>query len=220
MIVLLGFGTSHRRGQIGWSDREKLRRVIDACEPDATVDGASPSGGADDVLHEEACEFFLSRGVSMERARRCPMEIAKDGQHRSRFMNRNARMYREHRPSLAVGAITGKVGSPLSAGSAHMLGICLAGIPAERVPPCPVVVLRDDGLEPYAGLAIAKAQLLRLWQVTRDERLLSPGKGLAALIAGEAPKDAVLTSLRYAATGSRWAPWIEAVETTVRSVER
>ena len=172
MLTLLGFGSSARRGATGWTDRARLRAVIDACQPDATVDGASPSGGADDVFHEEAVEHFLARGMAPDLARRCPMDPRLDGAHG--FLRRNARQYREHRPALAVGGITGKAGSPLSSGSANMLSICLRGLPG--VPPCAVVVLRDNGVEPHVDLD---------------------------------------TALAYAREGSRWAPWIEAVEATV-----
>ena len=109
-----------------------------------------------------------------------------------------------------------------------MAEICLRGLRCERhteagdrcpdcVPPCAVVVLREDGIEPYRGLTIAYQQLWRLWVATQDERLVTPGHALLALRAGQCLPEEAATALRYAAEGSRWAPWIQAVEATVRA---
>lgn len=218
MLTLLGFGSSARRGATGWTNRARFRAVLDIAQPDATVDGASPSLGADELFHEAATEHFLARDLLPSLARRCPMEPAKDGHHRGRFMNRNARQYREHRPALAVGGVTGKVGAKLSAGSANMLSICLRGLPG--VPPCAVVVLRDNGIEPYTDLDTALGQMRRLYAATKDAHLGNPGAALVALTRGEttaAEVLAVLAALAFAREGSRWAPWIAAVEATVRS---
>ena len=204
-ILLLGFGTSHRRGQRGWTDRPRIRAVIDTCQPDATVDGASPSGGADDLVHEAAVEHFIARGLSPDLARRCPMDPAKDGHHG--FKNRNGRMHRTYRPSLAAAFISGRCGSPMTAGSAHMLGICLAA-------GTPVVVYRDNGIEPAPD---PLATMRRLYAATRDPALIIPGQAPASHCEiGEPPADEVLAALAYAREGSRWAPWIEAVEATVK----
>lgn len=208
MFLLLGFGTSHRRGQQGWMSPDRPRFVLDTLQPDATVDGASPSGGADDVFHWQARAHFIARGLDPDLARRCPMDPAKDGPHG--FKNRNGRMHRTHRPSLAAGFISGRIGSPMTAGSAHMLGICLAA-------KTPVVVYRDNGVEPYANLGIALSQLRRLYAVTRDRALVIPGQALVAHCeVGESPADEVIAALAYARDGSRWAPWIEAIEATVK----
>lgn len=215
MLTLLGFGSSARRGADGWTDRARVRSIIDRAEPDRTIDGASPSGGADQLFYEEACEHFLARGITMSYARRCPYDPALDGPPPRGFLRRNARQFRTHRPGLAAGFISGRVGSPLSSGSAHMLGICLRGL--DGVPPCPVVVYRDDGVEPYSDLRVAHAQLRRLYAVTRAAPLVPPGKALASLCdCGDPPRDEVVDGLLYAADGSRWAPWIEAVAETVR----
>lgn len=222
MITLLGFGSSARRGATGWTDRARVRGLLDACQPDRTVDGASPSGGLDDLVHEEAWKHFLLRDLDTDRAVRCPMDRALDGPGGGAFLRRNARMYRTHRPSLAAGFVSGRVGSPLSSGSAHMARTCLHGL--DDVPPCPVVVCREDGVEPYGGLvltpstalACAVDQMRRLFWVTRDPALVVPGKALVTLWETGTRREEVLTALRFAADGSRWAPWIEAVVETVR----
>ena len=206
MLTLLGFGSSARRGATGWTDRARLRAVIDTCQPDATVDGASPSKGADDAFHAEAVAHVLARGLSPDLARRCPMDTSRDGFHRGRYMNRNARQYREHRPLLAVGGVTGKVGSPLSSGSANMLSVCLAG-------ETPTLVLRDNGIEPDPS---PLRTMRRLHEITGDERLVAPWHTVNAWTKGERSREEVLAALAFVRDGSRWAPWIEAVEAAVR----
>ena len=210
MLTLLGFGSSARRGATGWTDAARLRAVIDIVQPDAAVDGASPSKGADDAFHAEAAAHFIARGLSPDLARRCPMQTDYDGHHRGRYMNRNARQYREHRPALAVGGVTGKVGTPLSSGSANMRSICLAG-------ETPTLVLRDNGIEPDPS---PLRTMRRLHEVTGDERLVVPWHAVNAWKKGDASPEEVLAALVFAREGSRWAPWIEAVEATVRCARR
>ena len=102
-----------------------------------------------------------------------------------------------------------------------MARICLYGL--DDVPPCPVVVYREDGVEPYGSLvvsprtalAVAVDQMRRLFWVTRDAALVVPGKALVAFWEGEDRREEVLAALGYARDGSRWAPWIDAVIATV-----
>lgn len=203
MLTLLGFGSSARRHATAWTDRARVRAVIEACQPDVVVDGASTAGGADDIVHGEAVVLGI-------RSLRCPVDHALDGAWPAAGHRRNARMYREHRPSLAAGFVSGRVGMPLSSGSAGMARICLRGL--DGVPPCPVVVYREDGIEPYRDLSMALAMLRLLYVVTKDERLVPPGKALKMM----APRDEAIAALGFAAEGSRWAPWIEAVIATVK----
>ncbi len=224
MLTLLGFGSSARRGAAGWTDRARVRAVIDLVQPDVTVDGASPSGGADHVFFAEACEHFTARGLDVDRTRCCPMDPALDGPGGRAFLRRNERMYRTWRPSLAAGFVTGKVGSPLSSGSKGMARICLAGLRGDdpRVvlaPPCPVVIYRDDGVEPYRDLATALGQFRRLYAATKDPALVIPGQALKSLCEiGDPTPAEVIAALGYARDGSRWAPWIDAAIATVRLV--
>lgn len=215
MLTLLGFGSSARRGATGWTDATKIRRVVDACQPDRCVHGASAAGGADAVFAEQAREHFFARGSDTAPVMREPVDTSVDGPWPAAGHRRNARMYRTWMPNLAAGFISGKVGSPLSSGSAGMLRICQQGLFARQdrrvmlAPPCAVVVYRDDGVEPDPD---PLATMRRLYAVTRDERLIQPGKALAM----GAPRDETLAALAFAAEGSRWAPWIEAVEAAVR----
>lgn len=225
MLVMLGFGSSARRGATGWTDRARVRAVIDTCRPDVVVNGASPSDrremvdgvevlrGADMIVHAEALAHFDAGRLPLARARRCPMDPALDGPGGVAFLRRNARMYRTHRPSLAATWISGRVGSPLSSGSAHMLGICVRGVAG--VPPCPVVIYRDDGVEPHETLSVAIGQFRRLRAVTEDERLAVPEQALVAFWERRTSREEVLAALGYARDGSRWAPWIDAVIATV-----
>lgn len=216
MITLLGFGSSARKGATGWTDRARVRTAIDLVQPDDTIDGNSPAGGADQIFNEEACKHLVARGMDWALARRCPVSPGMDGPWPAAGHRRNARMYQTHKPTLAVGFISGKVGMPMSSGSAGMLKICREGIHSKdrRVmyaAPCPVVVYRDDGVEPDPD---PLTTMRRLYRVTHDERLVSPGKALAMF---GSPRDQILASLTYAADVSRWAPWIEAVAATVRA---
>lgn len=221
MLTLLGFGSSTRRGATGWTNRAKVRAVIDTCYPDATIDGASPADGADLLFYEEALSHFDARGLPRA-ARRCHVDTSLDGSWPAAGYRRNARMYINHKPSLAVGFVSGRVGSPLSSGSASMARTCLSGI--DDADPCPVTIYREDGIEPYGGivppravLAYAVDQMRRLYWVMRDVHLVVPGKALVAFWEGKAPRDVVLAALHFAAEDSRWAPWIEAVIATVRT---
>lgn len=210
-VVLLGFGSSARRGATGWTDRTRVNRTLVISRPDIVIDGASPSdkpdGGADRMVHEEAVRLGL-------RSERCPYESAVDGPTPRGFFARNVRQYVTWKPTVAAGFISGKVGSPLSSGSAHMLGVCLQG--RNGVPPCPVVVYRDNGIEP-CDLGTALAQLRRLYAVTKDPVLVGPGRALASLCeCGSPSPEEVVAALAYAADGSRWAPWIEAARASLR----
>lgn len=216
MITLLGFGSSARRGAVAWTDRDRVRVAIDVVQPDATVDGNSPAGGADQIFNEEACKHLVTRGMDWALARRCPVSPGMDGPWPAAGHRRNARMFRTHKPTLAVGFISGKVGMPMSSGSAGMLRICREGL--RDVPPCPVVVYRDNGIEPHPDIMTAYLQLRRLYAVTRDASLVDPGKALAKHCEmGDPDADELAAGLRFAADGSRWAPWIEAVAATVRA---
>ncbi len=222
MLVMLGFGSSARRGATGWTDRGRFRAALDACQPDLAVDGKSPAGGADDAFHAAAREHFVSLGLDPDaRTARCPVDHALDGPWPAAGPRRNERQYRTHRPTLAIGGITGKVGSPLSSGSKGMVRICLAGLRGDDprvvlVPPCPVVVYRDDGVEPYTDLATALRQLRRLYAVTKDPALVIPGQALKSLCEiGDPTPAEVLEALGYARDGSRWAPWLDAMIATV-----
>ena len=73
-----------------------------------------------------------------------------------------------------------------------------------------MVVYRDDGVEPDPD---PLTTMRRLYRVTQDERLVPAGKALAMM---GTPRDKVLAALAFAADGSRWAPWIEAIEATVK----
>jgi hypothetical protein len=223
MLTLLGFGSSARRGATGWTDGARVRWVIDTAQPDLVVDGASPAGGADQLVHDTAqFHFALCTLDPDHHAIRCPVDTLLDGPWPRAGMRRNERMYRTHRPGLAAGFVSGKVGTPLSSGSAHMAGICLAGLPGlakghYHAFPCAVVVYRDDGVEPYSSIAVAHRQLQRLYAATKDRALIVPGKALRSMCeCGDPPPDEVLASLEFARDGSRWAPWLDAVIATVR----
>lgn len=220
---MLGFGSSARRGATGWTDRARVRSVIDTCRPDRTIDGASPAGGADHVFFAEAVQHFFARGLDVAPASREPVDHALDGPWPAAGHRRNERMYRTWLPSLAAGFVSGKVGLPMSSGSRGMARICLTGrrgtdARVVLAPPCAVVIYREDGVEPHERLSVALAQLHLLREATGDERLVVPCGALDAFWRRSCSASEVLAALAFAADGSRWAPWIEAVEATVRLV--
>lgn len=209
-VVLLGFGSSARRGHRPWTDRARVRRVIDVCQPDRTIDGKSPAGGADQIFWEEARDHFFARGFDAAPALREPVDTSVDGPWPAAGHRRNERTYRTWRPSLAAGFIVGAVGSPMSSGSAGMASICTKGL--RDVPPCPLVILRDDGVEP-APDPLAAMRLL--YARTKAPELVPAGLALRALSGGKASREEVLAALGCAREGSRFGPWVEAVERAV-----
>lgn len=201
-MLLLGFGSAARRGSTGWTDAARLRAVIDACQPDETGDGASPSRGADELFHWASQDHFEARGLDPKRARRCPYDPAIDGPIPGGFFRRNARQYRLFRPALSVSGILGPVGSPLTSGSRHMAEVCRAG-------GTPTLVLRDNGIEPDPT---PLDTLRALYRLTNEPALVPAGLAVAAWAKGRAEAGPVVAALRCAAESApRWAPWVAAV---------
>lgn len=201
-----------------------LARVLDVTCPDRVIHGAcgldendpidpDRMRGADGIGHRLAS----ARGIMVD-----PFPAAWKRLGRAAGMARNREQYRLGRPVLAAAQVTGRVGSPISVGSAGMLRICREGIRGKNrqvlyANPCPVVMYRDDGIEPHPDLGTAYRQLRRLYAVTRDARLVDPGKALAQHCEiGQPDAEELAAGLMFAADGSRWAPWIEAVAATVR----
>ena len=198
-----------------------IARVLDVTCPDRVVHGAcgldendpidpDRMKGADGIGHRLAS----ARGIMVDLF---PAAWKRLG--RAAGMARNREQYRLGRPVLAAAQVTGRVGSPISVGSAGMLRICREGIRGKNrqvlyANPCPVVVYRDDGVEPDATPLRTMRFLHALFQ---DDRLVAPWHAVSAWKKGEAERDEVLAALTYAADGSRWAPWIEAVAATVRA---
>jgi hypothetical protein len=207
---LLLCGSSHRkRGAGGWTDPAPVVDLLRVLQPVFVAHGKSPSGGLDEIADTVAREHFVDRGLEAERVCPYPMEPRLDGEGGAAFMRRNARMGSDFAPDLGASFVVGRVGQAvgtrgnyLSNGSQNMVD----WLHRHRIP---VVVFREDGVEPAAD---PLAALRLLYRVTRDERLVAPGKALAATAA----REEVLTALACAREGSRWAPWVEAVERAVR----
>lgn len=130
MLALL-FGSSARRGATGWTDVARVSSLLATALPDVVIEGESPCGGADALAREVA----ESLGIAVD-----PYPQRDDVDGPRGFLRRNERMHRDGRPDVAAGFVSGKVGTPLSGGSAHMAGICVrAGTP--------LVIFREDGVE-------------------------------------------------------------------------
>lgn len=237
-VRLLVCGSSRRpRGAGGWTDETWLDGVLRTLQPTLLAHGASPSGGGDAVAEWCGERHFRERGLDPdEHIRRFAMDPRIDGEGGRAFMRRNARMGETFfagwpalaaRPgafiplgiALCVGGVGEKVGSRdcyLSNGTDNMV----RWMRAHRIP---VVVRRENGVElarfgpPTAEpLTVALDVLRKLYAATQDKRLVAPGKALASLCeCGDPEPDEVAIALLYAAEGSRWAPWIEAVAATV-----
>ncbi len=114
-------------------ERILLWNALDHDGPAPTVIIEGEAIGADQC----ARRWAKARGVPVMPF---PVDNATDGPWPAAGHRRNARMHRDGRPDRAIGFISGKVGSPLSRGSAGMLAICKrAGTP--------VAVYREDGVE-------------------------------------------------------------------------
>lgn len=97
------------------------------------AEGQAPHIGADQC----ARRWAKARGVAVDPY---PVDNALDGPWPAAGHRRNERMHRDGKPDRAIGFVSGKVGSPMSKGSAGMLAICKrAGTP--------VIVYREDGVE-------------------------------------------------------------------------
>ena len=114
-------------------ERILLWNVLDTDGPAPTVIIEGEAIGADQC----ARRWAKARGVPVMPF---PVDNATDGPWPAAGHRRNARMHRDGRPDRAIGFISGKVGSPLSRGSAGMLAIC-------RRAGTPVIVYREDGVE-------------------------------------------------------------------------
>lgn len=204
-MILLVCGSSARRGATGWTDAAKIRDLIDTLRPDATVDGASPAGGADAIAHVAARAHFAARGLAPENARRCPVDTSLDGPWPAAGHRRNARMDATHRPSIGAAFISGAVGSPLSSGSAGMVRIL-------RARAVPVVVVREDGVEPDPS---PLATLRALYRLAPEPAMVPAGQAVRAFLGGNAGREEVLAALGFAREGSRLGAWLEAVAAAV-----
>lgn len=125
------FGSSARRGATGWTDGARIVSLLTTARPDVVIEGESPCGGADRLVRIAA----ESLGIPVD-----PYPQRDDVDGPRGFLRRNERMHREGRPHVAAGFVSGRVGSPLSGGSAHMADVC-------RRAGTPVVVYREDGIE-------------------------------------------------------------------------
>lgn len=153
MIRLILFGSAHsrRRNQTGWSDPAPIRHVLATLRPDVVIHGASPGGGADELADVEA----HAAGIQVDP---CPVDHALDGPWPAAGHRRNERMDRDKRPHIGAGFVVGRVGSPLTSGSAGMARIL-------RARGVPVVVYREDGVELAGGLGEALVLVRGLWRL-------------------------------------------------------
>lgn len=114
-------------------ERILLWNALDHDGPAPTVIIEGEAIGADQC----ARRWAKARGVAVDPY---PVDNSKDGDWPAAGHRRNARMRGDGKPDRAIGFISGKVGSPMSKGSAGMLAIC-------RRAGTPVIVYREDGVE-------------------------------------------------------------------------
>lgn len=203
----------------------RVSSLIATALPDVVIEGESPCGGADALAREVA----ESLGMAVE-----PYPQSDDVDGPRGYLRRNERMHRDGKPDVAAGFVSGKVGSPLSGGSAHMAGVCLnAGTP--------LVLYREDGValphvtdpecrgDRMAGdLFHARRMLVGLCRLpwARDDVIpagVAVAEALKAARTRAATRDVV--PLVTAAWNQvevlrgkqpRLAPWVEVVEAIVR----
>lgn len=233
------FGSSHRRGSTGWTDGQRILYLLTIARPDVVIEGESPAGGADRLARIGA----ESLGIHVDP---CPHDPRVDGPAPGGLFARNARMRREKRPHVGACFGSGKVGEPLSSGSADMLAICERGLWKGRgkakelvAPPIPVVVYREDGIDmpratdpdcpgdPMAGdLWYARRTLRGLVRFARED-VIEAGLAVAAAhdrVRARMPTSAVRPYVAAAwnavetlrARQGRLGPWLDVVEGVVK----
>lgn len=216
-------------GSRDWHAPEPIDSFLAALAPSLLVHGAcgldegdpidpDRMRGADGHAHRAAA----ARGIPI-----APHPAAWKRLGKAAGMRRNAEMPQRHRIHVAAGWITGKVGAPMSPGSAGMARICQRSLPG--VAPIPVVVFREGGAvelpaRPDAPLAehlgCALAQVRGLYRTT--PAVEPAGKALRAAWEAErggAPMADVQAMLRGAlgeveklvVEQPRIAPWLGVV---------
>jgi hypothetical protein len=227
-LLIAGTSNSIKRHQVGWNDPARAVELFEVVQPDFHVNGKSPGKGADYVTEQAAIAYYEARGLDpRERILGCPVDHAKDGPWPAAGHKRNARMYREKRPTHAAFLAMGNVGTPISSGTAGMLRICQQGLPGCQ--PVPVVVYRKNGVELPARMSTGplRGDLVNALAMVRGLYRTCPtceplGKALRAAHDAEvarAPMPEVLAMVAGAAgevamlrgTEPRLAPWLDVV---------
>jgi hypothetical protein len=221
-VKLLLCGSSHRpRGSGGWTLPAPVADLLRVLQPNFVAHGDSPAGGLDEIADGVARGHFGALGIDPEE-RVCPYPMLPhiDGSGRRAFIRRNARMCRDFGPDLGAAFVVGRVGQCVGTNGNYLSNGAQSTVDWLHAHRVPVVVFREDGLEPCDNVNASLAMLRRLYAVTRDERLVPPGKALRAFAEiSEVPvsREEVLTALACTREGARWAAWIEAVERAVRA---
>lgn len=222
---LLIFGSSHRRGFTGWTDGQRILSLLTTARPDVVIEGESPAGGADRLARIGA----ESLGIAVDP---CPVDTAIDGPWPAAGHRRNERMHRTKKPHVAAGLISGRIGAPMSSGSAGMARICEAA-------GTPLVICREDGIDlpratdpdcpgdPMAGdLWYARRTLRGLVRFARED-VIEAGLAVAAAhdrVRARMPTGEVRPYVAAAwnavevlrAKQGRLGPWLDVVEGLVR----
>jgi hypothetical protein len=216
---ILCCGSAHRSGSRGWTDETMVERFLATVNAPTTVimHGASKSDGLDEIVDRRADALGIAREPY-------PVDSAKDGASRGSPLRRNERMAREGRARFgaawsigSVGEIVGTRGCYLTNGSDHM-------VKTLRAREIPVVIFRENGVEPCKGGHEALTQLRRLYAVTREAALVAPGKAVAAWVdRGSMPGllNEVRKSLACAReTLPRLTPWLTPVELAFATIDQ
>lgn len=219
------FGSSARRGSTGWTDDQRIASFFATACPDVVIEGESPAGGADRLARIAA----ESLGIHVDP---CPVDTTIDGPWPAAGHRRNERMHRTKRPDVAAGFISGKVGTPLSSGSAGMARICEAA-------GTPLVVYRENGIDlptptdpdcrgdRMAGdLWYARRMLRGLVKFAREDVIAA---GMAVAAAHDRVRERAATREVVPLVAAAWnavevlrgrqprlGPWIEVVEGLVK----
>ena len=217
------FGSSPRRGATGWTDGARIAAFLATTCPDVVIEGEA--AGADRLSR------LVAESLSIP-VDPCPVDTAIDGPWPAAGHRRNERMHRTKLPDVGAGWISGKVGSPMSSGSAGMARICEAA-------GTPIVVYREDGYElPYptdpecrgariAGdLWWARRTLRGLVKFARED-VIAAGMAVAAAhdrARARAPTAEVVPMVAAAWNAvetlrgrqPRLGPWLEVVDAVVR----
>lgn len=223
IVRLLGFGSSGRRGSRPYTDPRPWRALIDACVPDFVGHGDSPCGGGDTIVDNISRPHFTARGLDpKKRVLRFPWNRIVDGTGNDRFMRRNGRMDRAFMANLAAGLVVGKVGEAVGTNGCYLSNGSEDMARRLRARKVPLIIYRENGVEPFQSPEVALVALRQLYAVTREPALVPLGLALASHISSRLTMAAEVRGElnRAKEAAPRFAPWLEPILATLGSPAR
>lgn len=201
MISALLFGSRE------WPDPSPIATFLRTVRPDLVVHGAC---GLDETDAIDPAKMRGADGHAHRQAVALGIPVDPHPAHWRR-LGKRAGMVRngEMAPlaNLAAGWSAGRLGTPVTRGSADMAARC-------RARGTPVVVYREGGIEPDPT---PLRTMRRLHEATSEAALIPAWHAVNAWKKGEVSPDVAAAAVRCAAESApRWAPWLDAVAAACR----